>query len=467
MGPGERRERLEAEGAKLLPLVVGWSWVERRVESVSFPDDVLARREVAITFTAPDEPRTPGKPTYLPLTLMPKDDVTGFDFVDEDDRRLPLLPSIEKGVMGSGLLIALLRDVLAERDTTLTEGLLELNRSLAEGDSAQGSRMLAQFKEQIDQGHPSRYIAEALSSKSSPKARIFRALQTQLAYSHLVVVPLECGDCEKRVVRFSYLEPIVNRYRTPALQLPPPVLLKIQRSIGWLPRQYWFPIPALGQGGSYHFNITVPDGLKMTEVTLIATRAADDSRHVEAASLGTAPKTHAATQHVFTRAGSPGVGGIALVRMRGRGAAMIRGATLTTVSIAAVLAIGYAYLGQLLSSAAQGHIEAAASALLLFPSLAAIYVVNAGEHRLTTALVFGVRALTIASAVLSFFAAGVLVLAPAHAQRIWMVLMVLAVVIAIALLESTRVTWLEDEPFRARRARMRSRPPEPAPELHP
>jgi hypothetical protein len=49
--------RLELEGARMVAMVVGWKWIDRRMESVTYLSETRALREISIALTLPDRIR--------------------------------------------------------------------------------------------------------------------------------------------------------------------------------------------------------------------------------------------------------------------------------------------------------------------------------------------------------------------------------------------------------------------------
>ena len=453
-----QRPWLESEGAAILRLVARWDWIDRRMESVAFIDDVMAQRKVSITFTTPSTGAAERRTMFLPLGLINKDAITGFDFVDETGRVLPLLPASEKSVIASGVLIALLKDIaaLAPQPKENIDVLIDCVRAVAECDHTGGAAGLNRFWD-ASYGFSCGTI---LRHDQSWKVHLFQSLMRLLAHNYLVIVPLDCSAKEKRIITFSYRERVRRNYRrSKQIHLPPPMLQSFLRSIGWMAKRFWFPTPAFGQGGSYHFEVTAPDGLKITQATLLPFNAAEERAAPELAV--TAPPTSRARAHLFSRDGAPALVAMVYVKIRARGSAVMRAAMTTALGTATILWFGYAKRSVILGDGFD--VQAAGSLLLLVPTIASVYVVNAQEHPMTTHTLLGVRVLTLVAGTMSFLAGGVLVLGTdTHGTKVlWLLLTLVATTIAAILVIANLMMWKEDEPLLVHLQRYRRKPEEP------
>src|SRR5206468_2463339 len=230
------------------------------------------------------------------------------------------------------------------------------------------------------------------------------------------------------LIRFSYDERVRRRYRASrVIKLPLPLFVSLTRSVGWTAKQFWFETPAVGHGGTYHFEITAPTGLKITQAVLTpGTR--DTTGKAHALPSAGPPRADARNQpHVMYRNAPPGAFGMAHVKMRARGSTVIRAAWIATVGVALLLTLGYHYLHALLM--ATGHSTAGAAALLLVIPGASLYIAGSSEHEMTTFVLFGVRVLVLLSGLSSFLAAGLLIVAKDEpsTHQAWLVVMIAAI----------------------------------------
>ena len=90
-------------------------WVNRRVETIELLGPDTARRRVSVDFALPErinESNVHDKLDVIPVTLMDKAPLRGFDIVDEDNRAQPVA-SANRGVsLGRAALLALAKEVL-------------------------------------------------------------------------------------------------------------------------------------------------------------------------------------------------------------------------------------------------------------------------------------------------------------------------------------------------------------------
>lgn len=452
----DEEKRLELEGARLTRLVVGWDWIDRRIESVTCLDDVEARREVSVAFTLPPDlpPAAVLRPKpsamtnagdghspgishfyYVPLTLIGKEDLTRFDFTDDSGELLPLLTSREKGLMAGGLLARLARYALAEK--ALPETIENELRLIATEPSTEA---VARWKTFKDQWSDDAY--QTLHDGPSHEARLFRALLTTLTLNHLVIVPLQTELGIKRIVKFSYIERMNERPEARSAGFPKDVL----RSFGWRPKQFWIPTPAIGQGGSYHFELTAPPGLKVTTTRLIPMEKINNDWKRISVPPNQRRLRSERQPHVFVRGVPVGSVGMVHAKVRARGAAVVRAAWFLALGVAAILIIGHEYLSQLLQGNL-GATDSAVTVLLVGPTAVSVYITRSSEHEMTTSVLYGIRLLTLGSGITSFTAACLIALAEdtptTHAA--WLVCMCTAIAIAVALSYTAFETWRADD----------------------
>ncbi len=512
--PADERHQLELEGKRLAGLVIGWRWIERRVESVTYLSEARALREVSITLTLPDhiqpavytgahdeyhgfqDPQPPAirrrpyrslrvpavvrrcKPAvqpfyYVPLTLIDKEKMTRFDFTDEQDTALPLLSAIEKGVMASGLLIALANEALAEEDMSLPPEIADEFRAIAEGRPRQALKLLGCFMERSQL--PGVYAALHGPSRN---ARVLRALLRAFAQCYILVVPLADGPYHKRLIKFSYEENLTFRFSLPmeggvlrrSAQWLSRFALDLTRTFGWRARQIWLGTPAYGHGGTYHFEMSAPSGTKITQMTLVGltvTPEMNESKVTWTSSqeIGiSAPLEEQYLPHVCCREKKPGAFAVAYTKIRLASPTVIRAAFFAALGTALALIVGYHFLEHLLTE--HNDLAGAGAALLLFvPTAASIYISRVQEHPMVTSMLLGVRLASLLSGASAFAAASVLILAHdvntkaglKEARTAWIICSGAAAVAALMLMGTYFATWKEDQKFVPRWRRYKAR----------
>jgi hypothetical protein len=503
------RMRLELEGARLAPLIVGWRWIDRRVESVTYLSETRALREISITFTLPDrmspavytgpiegaqaelpvsppavelpragphrhapapsasaaEPDPPGGGFYyVPLTLIDKGKMTRFDFTDECGASLPLLGSGEKGVMGAGLLVALAEWVLGEAAMSLPTPIADELRTIAEYPQKQAAGMRERFMDGSQARSAEEEKAFAILRGKSRNARVLRALVAAFAHCYIMVVPLAQGPQRKRMIKFSYEENIMfhvapqleGGYLHRRKQMGIWLATELTRTFGWRARQIWLAAPAFGHGGTYHLEMSAPPGIKITQMTLVGLTVtpAMNEQDIDIS----APLEEQYVPHVICREKKPGAFAVAYAKMRLTSPTVLRAAFTSALGTALALYVGYHFLAHLLTEGG-GLTGAGAALLLAVPTAASIYISRVQEHPMVTNMLFGVRLASLLSGASAFAAASVLILGPQgnakgnwleEAETAWLICLAAAAIAALVLGGAFFATWKEDQPLRSR-----------------
>src|SRR3954471_18788281 len=117
----EELQRLRARSGALGVLDLVFStpdWVHRRSEQVTFLTATHLRRRTTLDLTVPNPcPATvawfDGNPTcLLPIDVLAKSPLTGFDLRDEDDRPVPILSRRQNGEVAWRGMVAYAEEVL-------------------------------------------------------------------------------------------------------------------------------------------------------------------------------------------------------------------------------------------------------------------------------------------------------------------------------------------------------------------
>lgn len=103
-------------------------WIHRRVEAVEFYDDISVAHHVSMDLTVPKlAPCLPNaspphrRVRILPLTMLAKAPLSGFDLRDESGRSLPVLTTHQNGNVGLSMLRAWAQSIVgSELHRTLT-----------------------------------------------------------------------------------------------------------------------------------------------------------------------------------------------------------------------------------------------------------------------------------------------------------------------------------------------------------
>lgn len=206
------------------------------------------------------------------------------------------------------------------------------------------------------------------------------------------------------------------------------LLQKIGRSIAWASTSFTFDVPAVGEAGSFHFEVQAPEGLQIRRATLTA--------HAEGCpSQGTVRRGVRTLQrvHLHLRDVPAGAWGAATVALKPRAPTLIRGNALGAGLIALGLIVAAAFFIDKLRTTED--LGAIVGALLIVPGLLAVISVRSSEHPLTTSVLFGVRMVTLLSGASAVSAAVLLVAGRGGSafRPLWIALSVLALLMFVLL----------------------------------
>jgi hypothetical protein len=385
----------------------------------------MIRRHVSVDLTVPptSEPvveKDSGSIHFVPFALLQKAPLINFDLIDESGASLPLLTKRRNGKLATATLVALAESVISSEFEAAhgAEVPEEVERDLwtiAHGapDVARGK-----WKALKDPAGPDS-TAEAWRQQLTQNSD-FMLLAEDLSQNFIAVTPLKCRPDDRRVLKFSYEH--IGRDPVPAIWRPvltPFALwLKVTRSkalpdgtagapvlpfrewvtrlVGWAPKAVTIKVHSPGQSPSYHLEVEAPDGLDITWGRLSTQNQGVD---LDAdTSLESVQRLH-----LYVSNQPRGASGEARLNLRPMSASIVRGATfaaaLTTVLLG-VLAIQW--------SSVELEVGTLPSLLLVAPGLLSAYVARKQEPSVTTQVLFGLRLLAFASAILAFVAAGMI-----------------------------------------------------------
>jgi hypothetical protein len=438
------RAKLEYEGARLAPLVIDRRWIYRRVDSVTFRDHANRVRSVKVDLCLPDALHTIDEDYggargdgfhYVPLTLVGKRSPTNFDFTSDDGSEVTLLPAKERIALATGVLMSVAAVAVGSERAR---------------DLRQEFRIVAGLDTQAAATAVDRVFAETgWPEVPSRRWLLFRAVAEALAENFLAVLPLVARGTRHRSISFSYNERRSRVYRHTTRSVFLRSTVAAARSLGWRPKRIWLLTPAVGQGGTYHLRVNAPDGLKFTAGALIPLAVDQRTRETRAEPPIAASRSHQ-EPHVYVRDLPLASSGVAWFDIRARGATVVRAAWLTALATALILGLGSLSVSTLTDPTNAAGTQAAATLLLIIPTIAAAYVARPSEHHMTTSIVFGVRFLTLVSGAASFGAACVLALSARGtlAQVAWDACAVIAILVSVALTLTTVQTLLEGQSAR-------------------
>jgi hypothetical protein len=320
----------------------------------------------------------------VPLSLLRKGILVNFDLRDEAGGSLPLLNTSQNSVVAEAILVALARAVL---DGNVPEAIRCDLRSVVSSPADEADEALSKLYGERDPVADERGLLR--------DSALFRTFADAFAYRFLALTMIRLHRQQRRVLHVAYDEIFwLNASRRPLQTLAP---LGVGQD-----RLTLFPVPAVGDADTYHFEAEAPEGLQ------ISTREAYFAP--SGSSVAAQPVSKSGSfqrSHVYFPQAEQGSQAIVSIRLRVRPATIVRGAF-----FAALLAFAAILFTQLRFA----HIEkssesvAAATALLVaFPGVVSLYVARSDENPMTTSLLWPIRLVAILPALWSFLAAGAVV----------------------------------------------------------
>jgi len=274
-------------GASLLLLMLRWNqWVSHRTGHITFRDDRTVVRQVTAEFHIPDEaPFFTGDDgrTYrlVPLSMMRRKTAVNFTLRDEDRHSVAQPTLRQNQAITESVLLACADAALGEAG----------GRPLATGAAAAAARLhIACFIHQVVSGDQRELFAayKSLKEETAPPAVLdlgrqpmFRALLDRLADNFVLWVMIPAGAPRRRVLTFCCDEPLQLRYRksgyndgtyTLGKRLNPLHPVVWGSALGFTTTRVRFPVPAVENTDSFHFEIDAPKGVQIAEASLLAGR---------------------------------------------------------------------------------------------------------------------------------------------------------------------------------------------------
>ncbi len=279
-------------------------------------------------------------------------------------------------------------------------------------------------------------------------------------------VEVEAGGVSRVLLRTR--RQTFNRRQTlasPAVAAPPWRPKRIVRGIGWNSKPLVIRV-RLGGGGSYHCEFEAPAGLHVTRARLISnldgnepSRPTNDEEHRNRARARYVDTVLESTQraHLYApiREGGPSTGYVFL-NLRPRVETIVRPATLTAFFTVAVLSI----LALLWMAPPDGFDPGSPPLGLLAlilggPSALAAYFAQAVPSRVTNAMLYGIRLLSLLPVAMAVLAAGAIL---AWGEDAGVPLTVVAGIAALAASVLLVTYWFAEHPREQRSSRSRQGP---------
>jgi hypothetical protein len=344
-------------GAALFGLHVDMErWINRRVEHVLFLDDRSYRRSISVDVSTQWQSRSAWlrSPRLLPISLLRKHALIGFDLRDEQGASLPMLTREQNASAAWSMLCALAHFIARERGEKLREEVVEDIRVLTGCFSKKASESL----ERLWSARIGSRIRTTLYEDET-----FRGLAEDLSSNFLLLVEVPDLKTNRRVFKYSYIE----RFEWPEFHLP--------KRLGWQSTYFEIEVPAVGQSQSYHFEVEAPAGLTIESAELRS------GETVLTRSTRTGPSCHL---YFPPEEPYPIETPRAVVGMHPGLADLVRTSTMFAVLVMLLLGL---FAWQL----AEVKDASALSLLLTLPGLVALFIVRPREHGMTTRLLLAIR----------------------------------------------------------------------------
>jgi hypothetical protein len=389
-------------------------WVRRRVESVVFEDEKTVRRSVSVDFGLPKEaPRlTLGGDRIVrivPLARLQKErPLVGFDLFDESGASIPLLTATQAQIIVANGLIRMARERIHNNAAQSLDSELEKDiwdvATCEEEDAEKARKRIVEDPK----GDPAR---TTLAQDDRVQTLLWR-----YARSFLLLVALEDNKPHRRVIKFRYVEPFRGAGG--------PLKLLIGE-----PHHARFDVPGAQEGG-YHLEIDLPKGVRVINAFVdtrdIAIEEEGEAKPVTDCQI-IGSKVHLCVRSFPFNA----MRAVAKADLRSARMGWLGGACLCAWLIALVLVVGSIWLRW--QDNVAPSFNTAVTLLLVIPGIFATLMVRQAEHPMVAYLLRAVRTLLIASSLLTFAAAGTLVMATSQSQlrTYWAVYAVVATVLAV------------------------------------
>jgi hypothetical protein len=422
------------------------SWVARRKETVVVIDETTVRRQLSVDFDFADvadavAATSDGKSVHwIPLLFLRKarGAFTGFDFLDEFGRSLPLPLSVANAEVSASTLERLAVQLLsssAAGSTHASDELLGLLRNIAlEPDSNVAERLLGGLSTP-HQHDPDRGDKRILWGNEK-----FQWLAESLAASSIVVVPIsELGD-SRRIVKLSYdetLAPAQDDWTEGRFRILRRSWRRLLETLGWRGYVLYVASPFIG-GRTYHFELCAPEGIIITDGLLVD---ADSVQYEQG------PRSRV---HFYVPDAQAKRQALSIFQFRIRAGGFVAGAWVTAMIIALALTACWHWAPTLTATS-----NGAPAALLLFPSIVAAYVGRVGDHPLTSRLLANARRLLFFAGALAYVGAARLAIissshqaSPAGLRHLFLALAIAAWVILAALLATRNLPLSLSSPLR-------------------
>jgi hypothetical protein len=378
----------------LLGLLLDFGWVHRRIEGISFVDELRVQRRMSLDFSVSDAmPKAPGDPksVLVPLAILRKEKLRKFDLRDSDGNALAVLTTEQNGRLTGSLLVTLYRAACRTSDPAFTPD-PDVERDLRDLATAdlRAANQIRRRLEGTDPGHPAHHI-HAIAARS-----VLRTLIVDFETNFMLVAVVPATPGQRRIVKYSHEEPLSRLITGNWGQR---LWLRIRSLLPTAEQRMTLRASGIGAAQSYHIEVEMPEDLIAKSATLRALAGAQEPLDRDENVL----RVHLRAENQ-PRSARALVELIFLLRPSVLWPyVIISGGTTLVLTVAAALRIWKFH----------PQADPLTSLLVALPGFFVVYALATG-HRLTRRLSLGLRLSSLASAVLSFLAAASLALIAPH-----------------------------------------------------
>lgn len=386
-------------------------WVHRRIEQVDFLTATHLHKRTTLDLTVPQPcPATvtwfDGRPvTLLPIDILGKTPMTGFDLRDEEDRPVPILTRRQNGHLAWRGMVAYAEEVLTHAGGLALPSWADPGlRVVTQAEPARALRTIGAFQRMATRHGPTGILFDDEG---------FNASAHMLAHNFLLVAALPATPGSRRIVKFGYetMRQLPERDKRPRHQ-------RLLESMGWDPTTVEVPVPGFSDCESYHFEAVAPEGIEFVDIVLgdearVGAQGGYDPKWALGYTDYTAaapPRAHLSTSRTSDSAAQQDlfIEPTVSLRLRVERTGWLRSSAFASMLVALFLAGGYRYVSDLPHPTRTLNTDPAALAVGLL-GIVSLAIVRPGEHAYTAQLLRPVRYVAVGSAVLPIGAAWLLV----------------------------------------------------------
>lgn len=235
-------------GQKLIELILGSpDWIHRQVERVDIQPTGDVVHHVSLDLTVPPELALPGSrgAVIVPVTILQKGPLSGFDAVGPEERPIPMLETAANSELSEAFLRALAAATYGYSPADEPWAVPTLVADIVSADVRRSALAIDALR---------RLLSAAPPGRGSPRDPVEEATFLSMAdvFSRYFLMAVELDETlvgRRCVVKYSYLDTRNDPHDRPRYEM------------GW-------DLGHFGVAGSYHFELGSPQLLAITSLTL-------------------------------------------------------------------------------------------------------------------------------------------------------------------------------------------------------